>query len=416
MFLFKTILPVFAFIFLLTDCQQQSKTVAPASNNDSVPAHPAAPVGLSHEKYDYYHNASARFFDSLLLRHGAFNGSILVAQNDEVVYEKYAGFINPFIKKDSLGPAAAFHLASVSKTFTAMSVLKLWQDGRLGLEDTLGKYFPGFPYGGITVKMLLSHRSGLPNYVHYLERYGWDKHKTVTNQDVLASLYSMHPPIEFVSGKHFSYCNTNYALLALIIEKVSGIRYPDFLQKTIFGPLQMRDSYVFTMKDSARAMGSYEYNNHPFRFEFLDAVYGDKNVYSTVRDMLKWDQALYPGKMFTAATLDSAFAGYSFEKHGQRNYGLGWRMTFLPNGKKLLYHNGWWHGNNTAFIRLVDENAVIIVLGNKFNRRIYSSKYLADLFGNYMQHGNISEDVENPSSGGGETHAARKRTRHRRHR
>ena len=104
--------------------------------------------------------------------------------------------------------------------------------------------------------------------------------------------------------------------------------------------------------------------------------------------MLKWDQALYAGRLFKQATLDSAFAGYSFEKEGKRNYGLGWRMTFLDNGKKLLYHNGWWHGNNTAFIRLTDEKATIIVLGNKFNRRIYSSKQAADIFGNYLQNGN----------------------------
>jgi CubicO group peptidase (beta-lactamase class C family) len=149
-------------------------------------------------------------------------------------------------------------------------------------------------------------------------------------------------------------------------------------------------------------MLSYQYNNRAYKLEFLDAVYGDKNVYSTVRDMLKWDQALYAGRIFKQATLDSAFAGYSWEKHGKRNYGLGWRMTFLDNGKKLLYHNGWWHGNNTAFVRLIDEKATIIVLGNKFNRRIYASKHLADLFGNYLQHGNVGEEVENPSSGGGE--------------
>jgi hypothetical protein len=95
--------------------------------------------------------------------------------------------------------------------------------------------------------------------------------------------------------------------------------------------------------------------------------------------------------MFTRQTLDSAFAGYSFEKQGTRNYGLGWRMTFLPNGKKLLYHNGWWHGSNTVFIRLVDEEAVIIVLSNKYNRMIYSTKNLCNLFGDYMQSGDFEE-------------------------
>lgn len=413
MFLLKTILPCLALLCLFTACNQQVKSQAGPAPADSVTYYASAPQTLSKEKFRHYNNACSNFFDSLLLRHGAFNGSILVAKDGNIVYEKYAGFSNPAIKKDSLGINSAFHLASVSKTFTAMAVLKLWEEGRLAIDDSLGKYFPNFPYRNITVKMLLSHRSGLPNYVHYLELNGWDKRKMVNNVDVLTSLYMMKPPLEFPSGKHFSYCNTNYALLALIIEKVSGQSYAQFLNQAFFTPLQMKDTYVFSLKDTARAMLSYEYNNRPFRLEFLDAVYGDKNVYSTVRDMLKWDQALYAGRFFKQATLDSAFAGYSFEKQGKRNYGLGWRMTFLDNGKKLLYHNGWWHGNNTAFIRLTDEKATIIVLGNKFNRRIYASKHAADIFGNYLENGNAGEEVESTSTGGGEPGAATKKNQHR---
>jgi CubicO group peptidase (beta-lactamase class C family) len=418
MSLLKTVFPVLAVICLVTAClltacgQQPAKQAAVPA--DSIAYQQPLLQPLSKDKFRHYNEACAHFFDSLLLNRNAFNGSILVAKDGNIVYEKYAGFVNPATRKDSLGVGDAFHLASVSKTFTAMAVLKLWEEGRLNIQDTLGKYFPNFPYRDITIKMLLSHRSGLPNYVHYLDLNGWDKRKMVNNIDVLTSLYMMKPPLEFPSGKHFSYCNTNFALLALIIEKVSGQSYTAFLNQTFFGPLGMRDSYVFSLKDTAHAMLSYQYNNRPYKMEFLDAVYGDKNVYSTVRDMLKWDQALYAGKIFKQATLDSAFAGYSNEKKGKRNYGLGWRMTFLDNGKKLLYHNGWWHGNNTAFIRLVDEKATIIVLGNKFNRRIYASKKLADLFGNYMQNGNTGEEVENPSSGGGETVVAKHhRRRHR---
>ena len=413
MFLIKTIIPFLAVLCLLTACGQHPGKQAAAAPADSIVYQQPPVQPLSREKYRRYNEACTGFFDSLLLRHGAFNGSILVAKDGNIIYEKYAGFVNPSARKDSLGIGNAFHLASVSKTFTAMAVLKLWEEGRLNITDTLGKYFPNFPYRDITIKMLLSHRSGLPNYVHYLDLNGWDKSKMVNNVDVLTSLYMMKPPLEFPSGKHFSYCNTNYALLALIIEKVSGQSYTAFLNQTFFAPLGMKDTYVFSLKDTTHAMLSYQYNNRPYKLEFLDAVYGDKNIYSTVRDMLKWDQALYAGRLFKQATLDSAFAGYSFEKQSKRNYGLGWRMTFLDNGKKLLYHNGWWHGNNTAFIRLTDEKATIIVLGNKFNRQIYASKHLADLFGNYMQNGNTSEEVESsPSTGGGEPNMMK----HRRHR
>lgn len=414
MFLLKTTVPFIAVICLFTACGQQPAKQQAAAPADSIVYQQVLPQPLSKEKFSHYNKACAHFFDSLLLKRNAFNGSILVAKDGNIVYEKYAGFVNPATRRDSLGVGDAFHLASVSKTFTAMAILKLWEQGRLNIQDTLGKYFPNFPYHDITIKMLLSHRSGLANYVHYLDINGWDKRKMVNNVDVLTSLYMMKPPLEFPSGRHFSYCNTNYALLALIIEKVSGQSYTAFLNQTFFGPLGMRDSYVFSLKDTTHAMLSYQYNNRPYKLEFLDAVYGDKNIYSTVRDMLKWDGALYAGKLFKQATLDSAFAGYSWEKQGKRNYGLGWRMTFLNNGKKLLYHNGWWHGNNTAFIRLIDEKATIIVLGNKFNRRIYASKQLADLFGNYMQHGNISEDIENPSSGGGEQVVVKHHRRRRR--
>ncbi len=111
----------------------------------------------------------------------------------------------------------------------------------------------------------------------------------------------------------------------------------------------MMDTYVFTMADSARFLPSYFASGRQYAFDYLDQVYGDKNVYSTVRDMLKWDQALYGGTIFKKESLDSAFIGYSFEKPGINNYGLGWRMFNLKSGKKFIYHNGWWHGNRTAF-------------------------------------------------------------------
>ena len=388
---------------LLLACGEHKKEKsAAAATEESQDVSSPTSGKLTNKELKRYHNNAKGFFDSGLIRRG-FNGSVLVAKNGVPVLEEYVGFTDPSSRKDSIKVDDAFHLASVSKTFTAMGVLKLWQEGRLQLEDDLSKFFSDFPYQGITVKMLLNHRSGLPNYVHYFEKYRWDPNKYVSNLDVLSSLYTMHPPLQFPSGKRFAYCNTNYALLALIIEKVSGLKYASYLNLTFFKPLQMKNTFVFSMSDTARALPSYEWNNKEFRLEYLDLVYGDKNVYSTVRDMLKWDQALYAGRFFSQSTLDSAFSPYSFEKRGKRNYGLGWRMTLLDNGKKLLYHNGWWHGNNTVFIRLVDENATIIVLGNKFNRKIYSAKKLCDLFGPYEQSAPDEEgefDSSHPALGG----------------
>ena len=283
-----------------------------------------------------------------------------------------------------------------------MATLKLWQEGKLDIHDSVNKYLTGFPADGTTVQMLLSHRSGLSNYVHFMDRSGWNKHNFVTNADVLA--YIGAHPRETRSrppGRHFEYSNTNYALLALIIEKVSGLSYGDYLTRTFFVPLQMQDSYVFNLGDTARAMQSYYQTGRRFRLEFLDQVYGDKNVFSTVRDLYKWDQALHSEQLFSKGILDSAYAGYSFEKPGQRNYGLGWRMLMIPNGKKLIYHNGWWHGNRTVFVRMLDEDATIIALCNNDYKRIYNAKRLSDLFGDYKQGQTFDEGDTDPSDPSG---------------
>ncbi|MBS1660640.1 MAG: beta-lactamase family protein [Bacteroidetes bacterium] len=355
----------------------------------------AAPApALTGPELEHYTSLTSHFFDPIL--GGRFNGSVLVAKNGVIIYEHYKGFRNPTRKKDSLTDHTAFHLASISKTFTAMGTLKLWQDGKLDIHDSVGKYLQGFPFPTVTIQSLLNHRSGLHNYVHFMDKPGVNKHVLLSNADVLQYIINHAREREVFSGyanRHFEYSNTNYALLALIIEKVSGLPYPDFMARTFFQPLQMQDTYVYTATDSGRSMDSYYQNGRQFRMEFLDQVYGDKNIYSTVRDMYKWDQALRNGQLFTKGVLDSAYAGYSFEKPGQRNYGLGWRMLFIPNGKKLIYHNGWWHGNRTVFVRMLDENATIIALSNNDYKNVYSAKRLADLFGDYRQ-GNESFDDE----------------------
>lgn len=335
-----------------------------------------------------------------MLGRGNFNGSVLVAKNGEIIYEQYKGFRNPRIKKDSITSSTSFHLASVSKTITGMAILKLAEDGKLNIEDTVSKYLAGFPCPGVTIKTLLNHRSGLPNYVHYMEKLGWDKRRLITNKDVLDFIIERHNDIDIgAPDRRFSYSNTNYALLALIIEKASGQFYGDYLRQTFFDPLGMKDTYVFTPADSAKSLPSFFYSGRQYAFDFLDLVYGDKNIYSTVRDLLKWDQALHSGLLFKKETLDAAYSGYSFERPGVNNYGLGWRMFLLRNGKKFIYHNGWWHGNRTAFYRLLDENVAIIALSNNDSKTVYSSKKLADMFGNYFKNKEDARETENTGGG-----------------
>lgn len=330
-----------------------------------------------------YYNAVNGFYDSVLLRTG-FNGAILVAKNGRVIFEKYHGYFN-LAKKDTLNEHSAFHLASVSKTFTAMAVLKLAEQGKLKLDDDVKLYFPNFPYDGITIRMLLTHRSGLPNYLYFMEQLGWDKKVLCDNNDVLNYLVQFRPPLTHKPDTHFTYCNTNYALLGLIIEKASQENYAAFLQQTFFTPLKMNDTYVYSLSDSQKAMPSYNWKGQLERMTFLDKGYGDKNIYSTARDLLKWDQALYNNRLFSQETLEAAFRPYSNEKPGIKNYGFGWRMNIYPNGKKIIFHGGWWHGNNTMLMRLVQDSATIIILGNKYNRNVYQAKKMANIFSPYFE-------------------------------
>jgi CubicO group peptidase (beta-lactamase class C family) len=327
-------------------------------------------------------NSSEKFFQQTLLR-SRFNGGVLVSRNGRIIFEAYNG-LEEVLKGDSINSSTSFHLASVSKTITAMAVLKLFEEKSISIDQPVSSFLNGFPFPKITVRNLLSHRSGLPNYVHFAEHLGWDTKKTLTNQDVLQLIIDKSALLDIGRpDAYFDYCNTNYALLALIVEKVSSLSFANYLDQTIFKPLGMNRSFVFGLEKADSVLPSFKFNNQKEPFMFLDAVYGDKNIYSTPRDMMKWDMALYDTSFFSQKIIEEAFKGYSYERKGVKNYGLGWRLYEMPSGKKIVYHNGWWHGNNTVFSRLPQDTTVIIVLGNKFNRSIYQAKKIAGIFNGY---------------------------------
>lgn len=320
----------------------------------------------------------------LKLSPGSFSGAILVARKGVVLYEHYQGMEN-HATKAPVTDSSSFQLASVSKTFTGMAVLSLLEKEKLTLDDPLQKYFPDFPYMGITIRMLLNHRSGLPNYLYFCDSLVKDKSHFLTNDEVIRLMTEHKPPAQYQPDRHFNYCNTNYLLLASIIEKVSQQKYADYLQQTFFTPLEMTNTFV---ADPAQAPRSHQTVSHLFSWRpepdnSFDGVVGDKGIYSCVRDMLKWDQAIYSGKLFKPETLKAAFTPYSNEKPGIRNYGLGWRLfTYPDSSNNIVYHNGWWHGNNTVFYRFVKDSTTLVILGNRYNRGIYQAvKPLRNILG-----------------------------------
>lgn len=371
----------FALLLFSASCKQgKGKKHIPGLSDSITIINLPAPKPIKDSEFRRIKVASMQWFDSVL-KPVNFNGGMLIAKNGNIIFEKYQGMGHRNLK-DSISANTPTHIASVSKTFTAMAVLKLVQDGKVKLDDELSNYFPYFNYPGVTIRNLLNHRSGLPNYLYFMEDLNPDKSIAINNQDILNMLINRKKDIKNITsaGTHFSYCNTNYALLALLIEKISAVSYPQFLRQTFFIPLQMNNSFVYTSNDSSKVMLSCDWRGTLIPMNQMDLVYGDKNIYSTARDLLKWDRLLATNLMFNAETFLQAYTPYSNERPGIRNYGLGWRMNIYPNGKKLIYHNGWWHGNNASFIRLIDEDATIIVLSNKFSRNVYKAKQLAEIF------------------------------------
>lgn len=313
-------------------------------------------------------------------------GSFIVAKGDEVLYEGYRGFAKGN-KQEPINDTVALHVASISKTLTAMATLKLVEAGKIKLDDPLTKFFPKFPYPQVTVFTLLSQRSGLPKYEHFIEKIKPApvelSKKYLTNKDILKLLIEYKPELARTTNTGFMYCNTNYALLALLIEKVTQTSFPEAMKQMVFNPLKMKNSYIFQEKDTLTAAKSF-YQKGPkvYPYDRLDVIYGDKNVYTTPRDLLNFSKALYSKDFLRADLKEKIFEPYSNERPGINNYGLGFRMKIFNDNEKLTYHNGWWHGTNSVFAHLQQSKVTIIAIGNKYSSRVYSALALSGLFEN----------------------------------
>jgi CubicO group peptidase (beta-lactamase class C family) len=315
------------------------------------------------ESLDSFYNVQAK--------HG-FNGSVLVGQKGKIIYERYFGYANRE-GGQKLKPNSSSQLASTSKTFTSAAILYLYENNLLDINDPVSKYLKGFPYAGVTIKMLLDHRSGLPDYLKFTSRYKKDTKTPITNEDVIEMMMRHKPKAEARPDARFKYCNTNFVVLSRIIEEVSEMPYATFMKTYIFDPVGMQNTFVYDPWQGLPVNAAVSYKATWAREPdmFADGVTGDKGIYSTVRDMFRWDQSLYKNTILSNETMELAYGPCSFEKPGIKNYGLGWRMLCYANGNKVVYHNGWWHGNNTVFYRFLKDNMTLIILGNKYNQGIY---------------------------------------------
>jgi len=287
-----------------------------------------------------------------------FNGSILVAERGRIIYER--GFGKADIKHNIVfTPDTPVYLASLTKQFTAMAVMMLAEKHRLSYDDPLSKYFPEFPSYAqkINIRNLLNHTSGIPDYVGI-----GVEHPGLTNREVLNALIREGSP-RFTPGEKFEYSNSNYVLLGLIIEKLSGEPYRVFLQKNIFAPLGMNHTFVYDRTRPPIARRARGYNRFGDDFDYDLLTYGEGGIYSSVADMFKWDRALYTDKLVKRSTLEEAFTRGKLNDGNSINYGFGWAISESA-GETVYSHAGRYGGFNTYIKRLPKEQSTIIFLTN----------------------------------------------------
>lgn len=379
---------ILAFLLLTVSCSKLEKTeygVIKVNKNGIPIMHPLKeelPALTSAYVNDKKYSVSHYFEKTWSEKND--NVAFLVAKNGHIIYENYMGYANKKTGKN-ITKDTPLHIASVSKVLTSTAVLMLIDAKKISLDQKVNTIIDNFPYRDVTIKTLLNHRSGMRNYAYFtFENGNWNKKETLTNEDIVKIMVEKEITLERPTDTGFSYCNTNYAILALIIEKITGLKYPEAMKEMIFAPLGMTDTFVFDIaKDREMIAPSYKGNNVEIGIDYLDGIYGDKNIYSTPRDILKFDKARYAPFFLNPDLLKKVYSGYSHESKGIRNYGLGIRMTEFQKGEPFYYHNGWWHGNTSCFINLRKEKVTIIVLSNKFTKKTYQAKRLATLFGDY---------------------------------
>lgn len=306
--------------------------------------------------------------------------AVIALRHGRRLFERGYGLAN-LGSRAAITPATDFRLASFTKQFTAMAIMLLVHDGKLHYDDALTKLFPGFPrYGSaITVRMLLTHTSGLKDYEDlYAAQFPGvaDSRIPQIHDGQILALMEQQTTTDFPPGSQWRYSNTGYAMLAMIVEKVSGKPFGEFLRERIFAPLQMDDTLAYEKGKSEvprRAMG---YTNKNGKWVEADqsstsAVLGDGGIYSNVEDLAKWDHALGEHTLLSAAEMAAAYvptqapgAGPKTDEGAPAQYGFGWFLDPYHE-RQRTWHTGTTTGFRTVIERFTDEGLTIIILCNR---------------------------------------------------
>jgi len=308
-----------------------------------------------------------------------FNGVVLVARNDTILLEKAYGF-SSFSTQEPLKLESVFDLASVSKQFTAMGIVQLQKQGKLNYEDTAVKYIPELKnYPEVTIHQLLTHTSGLPDYMSFMDEL-WDKSKYATNADVLLLLEQQNIEAEFEPGTAYNYSNTGYLALASIIEKASNMSFGEYLDQTIFKPLGLKNTTVHRSRYAPKKINhlttghvtkpedgsiiAVDEMGMDFFMIYLDGIVGDGMVNTTINDLYLWTESLSTNKIINDEDREDIFTNYTTTTGENINYGYGFQVNEKPLYGKHIAHSGGWAGYSTYMEKHLDKDLTFLFLQN----------------------------------------------------
>ncbi|MCD9185848.1 MAG: beta-lactamase family protein [Pyrinomonadaceae bacterium] len=324
-----------------------------------------------------------------------FNGNILVAEKGRIIYQKSFGKAD-FKRNLPLTSQSVFNLASISKQFTATAVMLAVERKLLSLDDPLAKYFPEIPYENITVRQLLTHTSGLPEQNELMFKY-WNSDDFVTNRQMVEYLVKHKPVAAFKAGEDFKYCNTNYSLLAMIVEQVTKQKFQDFVTKNIFEPLEMKQTYFLNPQAGNYGKIPNQTENYIADTEgreyflpeeipqYKNAVAmlgltGAGNIYSTAADLLKWQESLKTAKILTAESLaEMRKPQVAGNVDGSDAYGFGLSIKSIYGDTKIFHYGGtlgYWN----SLQHFKNSDRTIIVLTNNESEKGLTNTIAAILF------------------------------------
>lgn len=340
-------------------------TAVACNESGSKPQAQPKPEKLVPNVFEFSESTEKRlvhYFDSLGARRG-FNGVLLANLADSVLRHKYG---SPKLgTQDTFSFDDVFQLASVSKPITAFGFLCLVEKKGIDLHSPVQQYLPLFKDDRVTLYHLLTHTSGLGNYIYMTDSLWANPDSMISNDEIRCYFEDDLIPAYHIPGRTFDYCNSNFVMIAILMEEISGIPFRQYMNEQVFEPLGMFNTHFIDPQDKNcleyKVYGHYPNGDKKYPF-YLNGAVGDKGLYSSVNDLFKFYQELQNPTVISDSLLRLSTDGHVRAGHGTF-YGLGWRSKDLGDDH-LVYHNGWWRGFRTYFWFNQDRSKSFVALTN----------------------------------------------------